>query len=322
MHNRNLLMKKRAKNQAKPESSSGKALFPRQHAVLSVATVHPTAGIIPGMDSSSDTRFPLRLHVLGSGSKGNAAIIENTAAAQGVLVDCGLCKRDFLARCAEAGFDPAALAAVLITHEHTDHTKGLGVVLRALAKQGVRPLLLTSPAVREASAPLNEVLGQGLCAFAPFGAGDTLQLGGMDIRVFATSHDAVESFGFRFQCGADAVGYMTDTGIATAEARAALAGVRVLALEANHDRAMLEAGDYPYHLKVRIASDKGHLSNDQAAAALADLAHSGLQTVVAMHVSQNNNTYRLPREVLEAALRKLGYPGAVKVAFQERLVSV
>lgn len=274
------------------------------------------------MDSSSDTRFPLRLHVLGSGSKGNAAIIENTAAAQGVLVDCGLCKRDFLARCAEAGFDPAALAAVLITHEHTDHTKGLGVVLRALAKQGVRPLLLTSPAVREASAPLNEVLDQGLCAFAPFGAGDTLQLGGMDIRVFATSHDAAESFGFRFQCGADAVGYMTDTGIATAEARAALVGVRVLALEANHDRAMLEAGEYPYHLKVRIASERGHLSNEQAAAVLADLAHSGLQTVVAMHVSQNNNTYRLPREVLEATLRKLGYPGAVKVAFQERLVSV
>ena len=274
------------------------------------------------MDSSSDTRFPLRLHVLGSGSKGNAAIIENTLADQGVLVDCGLCKRDFLARCAEAGFDPAALAAILITHEHTDHTKGLGVVLRGLARLGARPLLLTSPAVRDASAPLGEALQQGLCDFASFAAGDALELGGMDIRVFATSHDAAASFGFRFQYGADAVGYMTDTGVATAEAREALAGVRVLALEANHDRAMLEAGEYPYHLKLRIASDRGHLSNDQAAEVVAELAHEGLQTVVAMHVSQNNNTYCLPREVLEGALRRSGCAAAVKVAYQDRLVSV
>lgn len=74
----------------------------------------------------------LKLHVLASGSKGNAAIIENAATGEGMLIDCGICKRDFLERCDEAGFDPARIDAVLITHEHGDHTKGLGVVLRGL----------------------------------------------------------------------------------------------------------------------------------------------------------------------------------------------
>lgn len=81
----------------------------------------------------------LKLHVLASGSKGNAAIVENAATGSGVLIDCGICKRDFLERCDEAGFDPARIDAVLITHEHGDHTKGLGVVLRGLAKLGCAP---------------------------------------------------------------------------------------------------------------------------------------------------------------------------------------
>lgn len=274
------------------------------------------------METVCDTSFPLRLHVLGSGSKGNAAIIENALTGQGVLVDCGLCKRDFLGRCDEAGFDPTALQAVLITHEHSDHTKGLGVVLRGLAKRSVRPRLLASRPVRDASTALEEAIRQDLCDFAPFQAGDVVQAAGMGIRVFATSHDASESFGFRFQCGDDAIGYMTDTGVVPSAARQALEGVRVLALEANHDPRMLEEGDYPYHLKVRIASDSGHLSNQQAAAVLAELAHSGLRTAVAMHVSQNNNTYRLAREALEAALLAAGCPATVKTAYQERLVSV
>lgn len=274
------------------------------------------------MGSIPDTPFPLKLHVLASGSKGNAAIIENTRTGQGVLVDCGLCKRDFLERCDQAGFDPATLQAVLITHEHSDHTKGLGVVLRGLAKQSVHLRLLTSPAVRDASAPIGEVLQQGLCDFTPFKAGDALQTAGMDIRVFATSHDAAESFGFRFQCEGDAIGYITDTGIVPLPARQALEGVRILALEANHDRRMLEEGDYPYHLKARIASDTGHLSNDQAAAELLQLLHGGLQAVVAMHVSQNNNTYRAPREALAAALAGAGHPATVLVAYQGRLISV
>ena len=80
----------------------------------------------------------LALHVLASGSSGNAAMIENTATGAGVLIDCGICKRDFLNRCDEAGFDPGRIQAMFVTHEHGDHVKGLGVVLRGLAKIGQR----------------------------------------------------------------------------------------------------------------------------------------------------------------------------------------
>lgn len=163
------------------------------------------------------------------------------------------------------------------------------------------------------------------------------------VRPFRTSHDAAESFGFRFdeeavEPGAvaeenaalggdlDSFGYMTDTGVVTDEAWEALAGVRLLALECNHDTRMLQTGPYPYVIKQRIASNVGHLSNDQSREALARLAHAGLRHAVAMHVSQENNTYRLPRETLAAALDaaapELSGQVRVSVAFQDRPITI
>lgn len=98
----------------------------------------------------------IKLHVLASGSGGNAAIVENGRTGEGVLIDCGICKRDFFERAGEAGFDTAKLRAVLITHDHSDHTKGLGVVLRGLAKAGCFPEVLASRAVYAASRPVRE----------------------------------------------------------------------------------------------------------------------------------------------------------------------
>ena len=122
------------------------------------------------------------------------------------------------------------------------------------------------------------------------------------------------------------LGYVTDTGIVTEEAWEALAGVRLLALESNHDARMLATGPYPYPVKRRIASNRGHLSNEQAAEALARLVHEGLEQVVAMHVSQENNTYRLPRETLAAALDaaapELSGQVRVSVAFQDRPITI
>lgn len=94
----------------------------------------------------------LRLHILASGSGGNAAIVENAVTGEGVLVDCGICKRDFFARAEEAGFNLEKLRAVVITHDHGDHTKGLGVVLRGLTKAGACPTVCASEAVFAASA--------------------------------------------------------------------------------------------------------------------------------------------------------------------------
>ena len=152
----------------------------------------------------------------------------------------------------------------------------------------------------------------------------------MRIIPFATSHDAAASFGFRIEDAADgdAVGYLTDSGIVTAQAHAALRDVRILALESNHDPKMLAAGPYPYVIKQRIASNSGHLSNGQAAAELgalvAESRAAGLrlpQTVVAMHVSQNNNEYSLARRTLEAALGDAGCYAETLCGYQARLTT-
>ncbi len=200
----------------------------------------------------------LKLHVLASGSKGNAAIVENAATGAGVLIDCGICKRDFLERCDEAGFDPTRLEAVFITHEHGDHTKGLGVVLRGLAKLGCAPMIYVNRACVDNSSTLQKIAGD--FETATLGAALTLsqdenasegrnkasvcdkrivRAAGLHVIPFATSHDAAASFGFRVESpDGDALGYITDSGIVPAAAHAALRDVRILALESNHDERM------------------------------------------------------------------------------------
>lgn len=294
----------------------------------------------------------LALHVLASGSSGNAAVVENTATGAGVLIDCGICKRDFLARCDEAGFDPARIEAVFITHEHSDHVKGLGVVLRGLAKLGCTPPVFAVGASVANSSALANVAdafdvrelaaaegGFGAAALASAAtpacakpaAGGTVEAAGLRVIPFPTSHDAAASFGFRIEHAADgdALGYLTDSGVVTPAAHAALHDVRILALESNHDPKMLADGPYPYVIKQRIASNAGHLSNAQAAAELAALVAESRaagqrapQTVVAMHISQNNNEYGLARRTLEAVLAEAGCPAETLCGYQQRLTSV
>ena len=262
----------------------------------------------------------LKLHVLASGSKGNASVIENTQTGHGILIDCGICKRDFFARCVEAGFNPELLDAVFITHEHGDHTKGLGVVLRGLAKLGVHPHVHVNPAIFNASKAIQDATAA--CGTMPFKAEDRISEAGMGIIPFATSHDAAASFGFRVEDGSDVLGFMTDTGIVTGQAHDALQGCRILAIEANHDKRMLETGPYPYVIKQRIASEFGHLSNAQSAEELASLLHANLEHVVAMHISENNNDYDLPRNALREALEREGHGACVSCGYQGRLASV
>ena len=307
----------------------------------------------------------LALHVLASGSSGNAAVVENTATGAGVLIDCGICKRDFLNRCDEAGFDPGRIQAMFVTHEHSDHVKGLGVVLRGLAKVGNVPPVFAAGACTANSSALAKVAeafdvrelttacaladSQGMAnagfdgamphaavAGAVEAAGmhtagpGAIEAAGMRIIPFATSHDAAASFGFRIEDAADgdAIGYLTDSGIVTAQAHAALRDVRILALESNHDPKMLAAGPYPYAIKQRIASNSGHLSNDQAAAELGTLVAESRaagqrlpQTVVAMHVSQNNNDYSLARRTLEATLGEADCYAETLCGYQARLTT-
>ena len=262
----------------------------------------------------------LRLHVLASGSKGNCSVVEDLATGACIVIDCGISKTAFMQRSAECGLDPSLVKAILVTHEHTDHTKGLGVLTRGLAKLGAQPSVYASTAVHDASAELRAI--ENAVDMRHFASGDDLSLAGMLVHAFPTSHDAAESFGFRFDVEGDSIGFMTDTGIPTGESVEALKSCRVLALESNHDLDMLEHGPYPYYLKARIASERGHLSNEQSSSLLEQLLCNEIERVIGMHVSENNNTYALPRTTLADALARNDHPAHALVGYQNRPVSI
>lgn len=254
----------------------------------------------------------LELIVLASGSSGNATIVRNAATGRSLLVDCGICKREFFARCEDTDVDPAGIEAVLVTHTHTDHTSGLGVVLRGLAKMGCSPALYADPRTRAASKPITET-GR-IVEQREVNQNTQLEIAGVTVTPFPTSHDSEGSTCFRFEAEGDSIGLVTDTGIITPEAHDALQLTRILAIESNHDITMLMEGPYPFPLKQRIRSAKGHLSNAQCCEEVATLLHPGLEHVIAMHVSEHNNTFELPARELEKTLAENGHSANIHVA--------
>jgi phosphoribosyl 1,2-cyclic phosphodiesterase len=235
----------------------------------------------------------MHLHILASGSKGNAAVVEGPTGS--VLIDDGLSRKELMRRADELGVDMERIECVVVTHEHSDHTSGLSVfcnkyegrLVATAGTAGGRKYLTTLP-------------------FELVSNADEFEAGGMRIRTFPTSHDVADPFGLRFDCEmsgqVDALGYCTDTGVLGERAMELLAGVRILALESNHDARMLATGPYPAILKERVAGEHGHLSNDQAAEALQQLVRPDTETVIAMHLSQENNRPSVAIRTLAAAL--------------------
>ena len=236
----------------------------------------------------------IHLHVLASGSKGNASIVEGPEGS--VLVDCGISRRALLGRAEELGVDVSRVTAVILTHEHSDHVGGLSVFCNRFDG----PLFATAGTVA-ARRYLTEL------PFTLVGHEDELELAGMRVRTFPTSHDVADPIGLRFSTADDALGFCTDAGELGEEALDALAGTRILALESNHDERMLATGDYPAYLKARVGGPTGHLSNAQAAEALGRLVGPDTETVVAMHLSQENNRPSLcVRTLAEAVGAEVG----------------
>ena len=235
----------------------------------------------------------LHLHILGSGSKGNCALVEGPRGL--IMIDDGFSRREVLKRMGELGLDAEDVQALVLTHEHSDHVSGLSVWCR----RWEGPLFASTgtPGTRKylACLPFEEV-----------DPGDSFEVAGVSIDTFPTSHDVVNPMGFRFSCQGDAIGYATDTGTLGDLALERLRDVRILALESNHDIPMLRTGSYPRYLQDRIASDEGHLSNEQAAAAVRTLVTDRTEELMAMHISQENNRPSLAvrsfAEALGAAL--------------------
>lgn len=182
---------------------------------------------------------------------------------------------------------------------------------------GRQPLVYAADETVRASKAVQDATSS--CETRSFRPEECLTAAGISIFPFATSHDAAASFGFRFEANGDAAGFMTDTGIVTPQAHAHLADVRLLALESNHDPKMLSEGPYPYVVKQRIASDKGHLSNEQAAEELASLLSNRLQAVAAMHVSENNNEYDLALRGFRAVMERERCAARVSCGYRGRL---
>lgn len=201
-----------------------------------------------------------------SSSEGNAGLL--SFGSTHILLDAGISARRITQALGELGLSAASLSAILLTHDHSDHIKGLPVLCRRLSVPILWP-------------------GTTFHSREPFSIGD------IQITAFGTPHDAEPSCGFRFEAGEETLGFATDLGYVTREIYDVLRGVKRLVIESNYDPDMLRDGPYPQSLKARIASRRGHLSNRDCAELLSHLTGEGLEQVALAHLSVNNNTPEL-----------------------------
>jgi phosphoribosyl 1,2-cyclic phosphodiesterase len=250
----------------------------------------------------------MRLASLGSGSEGNAILVE--AGATRVLVDAGFSARDLTRRLQQLAVRPESVRAIIVTHDHGDHARGAGV----FSRQHQTAVYMTSR-TRDACAPR---LGGDVNTVC-YEPGRPFMIGGLRIESFLTAHDAAEAVGVALvdeQSGLR-LGVATDLGRATVQTRHGLSKADFLVLEANHDEALLQGASYPWSVKQRIASTHGHLSNGAAARLAAELVHPGLAGILLAHLSAECNRPELARRVVWRALSKVGYKGFLGVAKQD-----
>ncbi len=233
----------------------------------------------------------MRFAWLGSGSRGNAAVVE--AGKTRILLDCGFTLRDTGARLARLGLDAGDLTAIVLTHEHSDHMSGVG----PLARRHGLPVWATRGTWRA----IEGRTGQ-LPAVHHYDPHKTFSIDDLELHPFPVPHDAREPAQFVFSDGAMRLGILTDIGRPTAHVESMLHGCDALALECNHDRAMLARGPYPPSLKARISGGEGHLDNGAAAALLSRLDTARLRYLIAVHLSETNNSPALAQAALAGAL--------------------
>lgn len=247
-----------------------------------------------------------RIYSLYSGSTGNAMLLETEQTR--ILIDAGKNAKALCRALGELSLTPEQLDAIIITHDHRDHTSALPVFL----KHHPLPVHAVEASAQIMAMDMGDEARACLCRHSPL---YVEQIGNVQVSSFITPHDSRFSVGYRLRVeasdGVHEIGYATDIGYVTEDVRQGLTGCESVVLESNHDREMLLTGPYPRQLKERIFSRYGHLANDDSASFAAELAEHGLQNLMLAHLSEQNNE---PTLAYEEFVMALGGEDRVRIA--------
>jgi len=255
--------------------------------------------------------------VLASGSAGNAAFLSTSKTR--VLIDAGLSVKELTRRLAEIGETLEDLDAVLITHEHSDHISGLPRLVRARAKKK-KPIAVF---VSRLTAPMIE--WEGMDCPPPvehFQAGSDWTVGDVKVQSFGIPHDAEDPVGFCLEAEGVKVGVATDLGYVPDSIKYHLRGVHFLLFESNHAIEMLKVGPYPWSVKQRVMSRKGHLSNDTTCDYIENDLDGNVQALILGHLSEQNNHPVIVRQGAEMSLLRRGIAPRLVIAEQKMQTEV
>ncbi|MDD2543516.1 MAG: MBL fold metallo-hydrolase [Candidatus Cloacimonetes bacterium] len=232
--------------------------------------------------------------VLASGSKGNAILVRSKDTS--IIVDAGISMKRIYEALQALKVPKESIRAIIISHEHSDHTRGAGALSRNLKI----PVLVTP----DTYAYCSHKLGALYERLIYFEQGSSFEVGDILVHPFSSSHDAIDSSNFCFEHDDKKLGLAIDLGYPSRLTIHKLSGASTLILESNHDLTMLMEGPYDWALKMRVKSDTGHLSNDQAVGLLSQILHPGLQTIILAHLSETNNhpqlAFKLMQEYLDS----------------------
>lgn len=238
----------------------------------------------------------MKIHSLKSGSKGNASLVYTDKTK--ILVDCGISGKAVKTAMADIGFEPGDLDGIVVTHEHADHIKGIGVMMRRYNVPVYANSMTWSAIMTNDLGKLNDDKIKIFEGVEPFSIGD------IGIKPFSIPHDAAYPVGYCFDDGRCRAAVATDMGFLTEEVFREIGGCKTVLLESNHDIGMLEVGPYPYPLKQRILGKLGHLSNDDAAKATEFLVRMGAEKIILGHLSEENNYPKLAYETVKFGISK------------------